>query len=142
MEKIVIRAVDRPAYKNPDEFIRWLCEALGLSNPNEKGSIEAEILKRFIVAAASNTGISSSQIALEPKVARSTVIYHLNRFIDSGLLVKKGRLYYLRAQELSTAIEEIEYDINREMMRILDAAREFDRAFDIQQSKGKKVKIN
>ncbi len=142
MEKIVIKAVDKPAYRNPDEFIRWLCEAFGLSNPNEKDSIEAEILKRFVVAAAGNTGISSSQIVLKPKVARSTVIYHLNRFIDSGLVVKKGRKYYLRAQELSSAIEEIEYDINREMMRILDAAREFDRAFDLQHSRGRKVKID
>lgn len=140
MGKIVIRSVDKPAYKGPDELIQWFCEALGLSNANGKDSIEAEILKRFIVAAANNTGISSSQIRLKPEVARSTVIYHINRFIDSGLVVKRGRKYYLRAQELSGSIEEIEYDINREMMRLLDTAREFDRMFDTFYRKGRKVK--
>ena len=42
-------------------------------------------------------------------------------------MVKRGRKYYLRAPELSRAIEEIEYDIEREMHRMLDMAREFDR---------------
>lgn len=140
MGKIVIRSVDKPAYRNPNELIQWFCEALGLSNANGKGSIEAEILKRFIMAAASNSGISSSQIRLKPEVARSTVIYHINRFMEVGLVVKRGRKYYLRAQELSSSIEEIEYDINREMMRLLDTAREFDRIFDSYYRKGRNAK--
>ncbi len=141
MEKIVIKSVDRPAERNPDDMIRWFCEALGLTNSAEKDSLEAEILKRFIIAAAHNVGISSSQIKLKPKVARSTVVYHLNRFIDAGIVVKRGRLYYLRGQELSSVIEELEYDINREMMRLMDVARDFDRMFDTYHKKGKEVKI-
>jgi hypothetical protein len=41
--------------------------------------------------------------------------------------VKHGRRYSLRASELSKAIEEIEYDINREMSRMLNTAKEYDR---------------
>jgi predicted transcriptional regulator len=141
MKKIVIRAVEKPVYKEPDDIIRWFCEALGLTSGDQKSGIEVELLKRFLAAAANNTGISSSEIRLPSNVARTTVIYHINRFMESGLVVKKGRKYYLRAPELSTAIEEIEYDIEREMRRMLDTAKEFDRLFEGYYKKGKNVPV-
>ncbi len=141
MKKIVIKAVEKPVYKEPDDMIKWFCEALGLSSGDQKGGIEVELLKRFLVAAANNTGISSSEVKLPSNVARTTIIYHINRFIESGLVVKRGRKYYLRAQELSTSIEEIEYDIEREMRRMLDTAREFDMLFEGYYKKGKNVPV-
>ncbi len=53
----------------------------------------------------------------------------MNRFIDAGLLVKRGRKYYLRASEMQKAIEEIEYDINREMQRMLDHGKGIRQAY-------------
>ncbi|MEM0149430.1 MAG: hypothetical protein QXW10_00855 [Candidatus Micrarchaeaceae archaeon] len=130
MKKIVIRSVDKPLKsKSPDALISWFCEALGLSGEGESDSIESEILKKFLMAAQKNIGISSSNIKLGKGVPRSTVIYHLNRLIESGLIVKRGRKYYMRAQALSTSIEEIEYDIDREFQRMIDMAKEFDRLF-------------
>jgi len=58
------------------------------------------------------------------------VIYHLNRFIEAGVIVKRGRKYHLRAKEMAKVVEELEYDIDREMHRMLDMAKDFDRLFD------------
>lgn len=128
MERIVIRFVERPDSKDPKQVVRWFCSVFGLSNENESAdSIEEQILEKFIAAAYHNQGLASSELKLKTKLARSTIIYHLNRFIDAGLLVKKGRRYYLRGSEMSKAIEEIEYDINREIKRMLDTAKELDR---------------
>ncbi len=137
MKSIMIRSVERSSSKKPEELIRWFCYALGLSNDEETG-IEEQILIRFAYAAKKNEGIPSSAITIKPEIARSTIIYHLNRLIDSGLIVKKGRKYYLRATEMSKAIEEIEYDLNREIMKMLAAAKEFDRLIN---QKGRNVKI-
>ena len=116
--------------KSPEALISWFCEALGLSGTGELDSIESGILEKFLMAASKNIGISSSKIKLGKNVPRSTVIYHLNRLIESGLIVKRGRKYYMRAQTLSTSIEEIEYDIDREFQRMIDMAKEFDRLFE------------
>ncbi len=130
MKKIIIKSVDfPPSSRNPDAVISWFCEALGLSNQNDPESIESEILKRFLLAASKNAGISSSGIKLGKGIPRSTIIYHLNRLVESGLVVKRGRKYYMRSQALATSIEEIEYDIDREFQRMIDVAREFDRLF-------------
>ncbi len=131
VERIVIKFVERPDFKDQEKMLKWFCEVFGLSSDNDSfDSIEEQILKNFTEAAYEDKGLASSELKLNTDLARSTVIYHLNRFIEAGLLVKHGRKYYLRASEMYKAIEEIEYDINREMRRMLDTAREFDRLME------------
>jgi transposase len=139
MERIEIRFVEMPDPSDPESILRWFCKVFGLAT-TEGDSIEEQIFRSFVDAAYSNKGLSSSELKLDTDLSRSTVIYHLNRFIESGLLVKHGRKYALRASELSKAIEEIEYDINREMSRMLNTAKEYDRMMLTKASgrKGKK----
>ncbi len=128
IERISIRVVGVPDKKTTQQLIKWFCMAFGLENESSADQgIEEELLGKFIAAAYSDKGISSSEIKLKNKIARSTVIYHLNRMMEAGLIVKRGRQYYLRATDMYRSIEEIEYDLEREMMRMLDTAKEFDR---------------
>ncbi|MDE1870813.1 MAG: winged helix-turn-helix transcriptional regulator [Candidatus Micrarchaeota archaeon] len=139
MERIVIKFIERPDFNDPEKILKWFCDVFGLSSDGEPNSIEEQILRNFTEAAySSNKGLSSSELRLNTQLARSTVIYHLNRFRDAGLLVKKGRKYYLRASEMRKAIEEIEYDINREMQRMLDMAGEFDKLMEVAMDKRQK----
>jgi predicted transcriptional regulator len=129
MVKIIIRSVQRPNYNSPEALIHWFCAEFNLSDENNI-SMEEQILKEFVNAAYNNHGLSSTELSSEHELARSTVIYHLNRLIETGLLVKRGRRYYLRANELSKAIEEMQLDIEREMRKMMLAAMEFDRAMN------------
>ncbi len=143
MVKIVIKAVNRPSGQRPDMLLRWFCEAFGLSDSEDEGGIEFIILRNLTYAAYENRGYSSMELKEHVSLGRSTVVYHLNKFIESGLVVKRGRRYYLRSTDMSTAIEEIEYDLNKEMMKLLDAAREFDRMMEggaVENGKGRKEK--
>ncbi|MCL4389270.1 MAG: hypothetical protein M1528_00795 [Candidatus Marsarchaeota archaeon] len=129
MERIAIRALELPDSRNPERLLQWFCAVLGLSS-DEEGSIEKNILRELVSHAQISEGISSSELTVGSDMARSTVIYHLNRFIEIGVAVKRGRKYYLRANEMSKVIEELEYDIDREMQRIFDIAKEFDRMME------------
>ena len=137
MERIAIRVLQKPDDRDPNKMLKWFCAALGLSSDGRGSSIEEQILKELAYSARLNRGMSSSELKFDRVIARSTVIYHLNRFIDTGVIVKRGRRYYLRANEMSKVIEEIEYDIVKEMQRMLDTAREFDRMMDLQVRKRK-----
>ena len=138
MERIVIRVLEKPDFNDPEKLIKWFCSVLGLSGEGEIDSIGEQILSEFAKAAYLDKGLSSSELKLDTNLARSTVIYHLNRFIDSGLLVKKGRKYHLRASEMSKAIEEIEYDIDRELSRMMDTAKQFDKLMSMHMKRLKK----
>jgi predicted transcriptional regulator len=125
-KEIVIRSIEKPSRgkENADTLIRWFCVAFGLSKSDEKESLEEKILKKFIYAAFKNEGLSSSEISFGKPIPRSTIIYHLNRFVELGIIVKRGRKYYLRAMDMASTIKELEYDMNREMMKMFDIAEE------------------
>ena len=126
MEQIVIRFIEKPDQNDAEGIIRWYCDVFGLSNPEAENPVEEQILKSFVEAARDGKGLSSSEIDLETKLARSTVIYHLNRFRDAGLIVKKGRKYYLRAGEMEKVIQEIGYDLERELRGLIDTSKRLD----------------
>ncbi len=126
MEKIIIRVIEKPI-KNPEKIIKWFCIVFGLLEEDTGSNIETQILKKFIMNANENNGITSSSLKFNKPTPKSTVIYHLNRFISSGLIIKKGRKYYLRATDLAKSIEEIEYDINKEFKKMFDTATDFNK---------------
>ena len=137
--RIIIRTVEMPAAKKPDDIIKWFCEVLGIAAGSDS-DVEERIFRAFAYAAQTNSGISSSDITLRQGLARSTVIYHLNRLIDMGLITKKGRRYYLRATNMARMVEELEYDLDREMNRMLNVAQEFDRLMLQQGAKARRTK--
>ncbi len=137
--RIIIRTVEMPAAKKPDDIIKWFCEVLGIAAGSDS-DVEERIFRAFAYAAQTNSGISSSDITLRQGLARSTVIYHINRLIDMGLITKKGRRYYLRATNMARMVEELEYDLDREMNRMLNVAQEFDRLMLQQGAKSRRTK--
>jgi len=126
MQQISIRFIEKPDQNDAEGIIRWFCDVFGLSNPEAENPVEEQILKSFVEAARDGKGLSSSELDLEAKLARSTVIYHLNRFRDAGLIVKRGRKYYLRAGEMEKVIQEIGYDLERELRGLIDASKRLD----------------
>ncbi len=126
MEQIVIRFIEKPDQNDAESIIRWFCDVFGLSNQDAENPVEEQILKSFVEAARDGKGLSSSELDLETKLARSTVIYHLNRFRDAGLVVKRGRKYYLRAGEMEKVIQEIGYDLERELRGLIDSSKRLD----------------
>ncbi len=126
MEQIVIRFIEKPDQNDAEGIIRWFCDVFGLTSQEEENPVEEQILKSFIEAARDGKGLSSGELDLETKLARSTIIYHLNRFRDAGLLVKKGRKYYLRASEMEKVVQEIGYDLERELRGLIDASKRLD----------------
>ncbi len=128
MKKFVIKSIDRPDYNDPKALLRWFCLVFGLEDEKSKrnNEIVEQILINFLYSAREGRGMSSSEIKMEPDLPRSTLIYHLNRFVDAGIITRDGHTYRLRAPDMAKLTEEINYDIDREFMRMLDAAKEFD----------------
>jgi len=58
---------------------------------------------------------------------RTTVIYHLNKLVEGGLLVKKGNLYFIRGGTLEAMVKEIKRDVDRLFEELVEVARQLDR---------------
>jgi len=110
--QIVIRYISEPApaaEANTDADIDWLYQCLGLGD--ERDQIGRLVFRALVKSG--RTGISSRDIMQLGHMTQAAVIYHLNLFQRSGLVVRDGRNYYLRGYTLTNALEEMETDMQR-----------------------------
>ncbi|MDE1761759.1 MAG: helix-turn-helix transcriptional regulator [Candidatus Micrarchaeota archaeon] len=121
-EKIVVRQVQRPQREDVDTLVSWFLKSFDLS----EDELEPGMLKEIASASFVGSGVTSKELNDKLDTPRTTVIYHLNRFISSGLVVRKGRKYFLRATDMETTIEELQADMLREFNRMIEFAEKFD----------------
>lgn len=127
-EKVVIKTLNKPAKEDPDEAWVWFCAVFDLSSKNNE--LEPELLKEIAGGSIKGSGITSKALNAKFEMPRSTVIYHLNRFISSGLVIRKGRKYYLRSNDMASTIEELQADMLREFQRLTEFAEQVDRMME------------
>lgn len=123
-EKIVVRQIQKPKTQDVDTLVSWFLKSLDLSEKED--ALEPEMLKNIVEANFEGIGITSMELHARLETPRTTVIYHLNRFISSGLVVRKGRKYFLRATDMESTFEEMQADMVREFNRMMEIAEKFD----------------
>lgn len=123
-EKIVVRQIQKPQKEDVDSLVTWFLKSLDLSEKEDE--LEPELLKSIAEANFEGSGITSLELHARLETPRTTVIYHLNRFISSGLVVRKGRKYFLRATDMESTFEEMQADMVREFNRMMEIAEKFD----------------
>ncbi|MBI4399459.1 hypothetical protein HY570_01805 [Candidatus Micrarchaeota archaeon] len=119
-----IKEIERPLSNDIEEEVAWLCKCLGFSD--EKEDVATDIFKELLTALYEHKGISTKEVKTRRQVTRGAIVYHLNQFMRSGLVVKKGRAYYLRELSLSRTLEEVEEDFLRMIKRMRDIAKDID----------------
>ena len=126
-ERISIKQVMKPNTTDPEALISWFCETFDLSGSTEK--VEPEMLSEIVNASFKGNGVSSKELNKKLKTPRTTVIYHLNRFISCGLVVRKGTRYYLRSADMESTIEELRAEMLNEFRRMMKLAEALDAMF-------------
>ncbi len=126
-KSITLNRKERPHTDDPLYELQWLMEALGISERFSRGY--AEILMRIAKKGASRIGTGT--LAEERGEKRTTLVYHINRLISMGLLVREGRDLQLRASNFERTIEEIERDVLRMFEDMKRVAREVDEALGL-----------
>jgi transposase len=138
-ERLVIRQVAKPSKDTIDEFVNWFCKVFNLSE--SRSSAEPKMLRIIAGRSFSGEGITSKELNKLLSMPRSTTIYHLNRFISSGIVVRKGRKYYLRSENMEDTIEELQDDMLREFNRMMEFAEKFDKLIESEvYGRGKRLK--
>ncbi len=141
--RLIIKTVSRPIKEGEGDLLEWFCDVFGLAGRNSR--FEPEILKEIVGSSIKGEGVTSKDLNKRLERPRSTVIYHLNRFIYSGLVVRKGRKYYLRSMDMENTIKELQSEMLIEFNRIMEFAERLDRIMeedlhDERQRKGKRGK--
>ncbi len=123
--QIEIRDIEEPKAANPEATIDWIFRCLGGSEDDE---LAKEVFREIVKTGEKGVRSKEIQEKVQEKkgVTQGAVVYHLNTYRRSGLIVKEGRYYYLKRQTLDRTLEEMEYEMLRHFQRMRKLAKLMD----------------
>ncbi|HLC52434.1 MAG TPA: ArsR family transcriptional regulator [Candidatus Nanoarchaeia archaeon] len=124
--KITILKLRRDNYDNVNRELQWLGNSLGLFNLRDRDSSCFRIFISLVRRAKRNEATSSDQIAEQLNLTRGTVVHHLSKLMDSGLVVREGRRYILRERDLQQVIKDLQKDMDFVFSELNQVAKEID----------------
>ena len=125
--KITIIKIRRPARNEINEELQWIGASLGLFNLRDKDRSCFRIFVELLKSSKIGKGLSSDEIAFKSGLSRGTVIHHINKLIESGLVIVEERKYILREAKLEPLIDEVEKDILRSLDGLRVIAKDIDK---------------
>lgn len=121
----------KPVQKNVNQELQWLGSSLGLFNLRDKDKSCFRVFIEMLKSAKKGIPLSSDELAERLFLSRGTVIHHINKLIDSGIVVPANRGYILRVDNLKDLIDEVEKDLSRTCDELKKMAEEIDKSLGL-----------
>ncbi|MBI4441050.1 ArsR family transcriptional regulator [Candidatus Woesearchaeota archaeon] len=125
MQHITFVRVPYPE-KNIHLQLQWLGCSLGLLGERDKDRSCFRIFIELLKAAQHKMALTSDELAVRTKLSRGTVVHHLNKLIDAGMVNTVHNTYSLRAETLTQLIEELRRDAGKIADTLAKGAAELD----------------
>jgi predicted transcriptional regulator len=125
--QIIIRRIRSPAPGSINNDIDYICRSFGYFSQRDKQDTAGKIFRLLVRDASGEAkGLTSDQIAETLQLTRGAIVYHLNNFITSGLVIREKNRYRLRSASMQRSIEEIRDDVDRMFRHMLKIASDID----------------
>ena len=124
--KITIWKIRKESSDNINQELQWLGNSLGLFNLRDRDSSCFRVFITLIRKAKRNQPVSSDEIAEILGLTRGTVVHHLARLIDIGIVIKEERRYILRERDLQQVIGDIKKDMEFIFSELDKVAKDID----------------
>ena len=116
--------------KELNKQLQWFSDSLGLSSLRDKSKSCFRIFIELLKTTKMQKPVSSDELAFKLNLSRGTVVHHLNKLMDSGLVVSQKNKYLLRTTSLKKLTEELKKDTEEFFEYILPVAEEIDKALN------------
>jgi len=130
-QKITIITVRKPAHGSINEELQWLGTSLGLFNPRDKDKSLFRIFIELLKSAKKREQLTSDEIAYKLGLSRGTVIHHIDKLVDAGIVIHQKNKYMLRVDNLKMLIDEVEKDIKRTCDDLRAIADQIDKRLEL-----------
>ena len=125
-QRITIVNIRKPSEHNVNQELQWLGSSLGLFNLRDKDKSCFRLFIELLKSAKSHKTLTSDELAVKLDLSRGTIIHHINRLMESGLVIHEGNQYNLRVENLKSLIDEVEKDLKRACDDLKEVAKEID----------------
>ena len=111
---------------NLNQELQWLGNSLGLFNLRDRDSSCFRVFITLVRAANQDKALTSDEIAERLHLSRGTVVHHLHRLMESGIVVKEKEGYLLRESSIEKMVRDIRQDMDMMFSELTDAAKQID----------------
>lgn len=125
-QRITIIRTSRPRQGNVNDELKWFGHSLGLFSERDKDSSLYRLFVELIKSRRGNQLLTSDELAHRIGLSRGTVVHHLNKLLESGIVVSERNRYVLRVANLEVLIDELKKDLRRAMGDLMEIARQID----------------
>lgn len=125
-QRITIINIRKPVKHNLNAELQWFGSSLGLFNLRDKDKSCFRLFIELLKAAKMRLPLTSDELAFKLQLSRGTIIHHLNKLIDAGLVVHQGRRYMLRDHNLQRLMHDIKQDFVKTMNVLEKVAKDLD----------------
>jgi predicted transcriptional regulator len=126
MYKITIVQSPPPKSDNLNDKLQWFGGSIGLFGLRDKDKSQFRIFISLLKRSRLGHPISSDELAEELHLTRGTVIHHINKLIEAGIVVAHDNRYFLRVAELSQLVQEMKHDLEGSLSVLQEVAGEID----------------
>ena len=124
--RITIVNIKKPRSQSLNEELQCVGSSLGLFNLRDKNSSCFRIFIELLKSAKTENPLSSDDLALHLNLSRGTVMHHINKLMEAGIVIHQGNQYLLRVHQLQSLIDELQKDLQRTLDDLKSAAKEID----------------
>ncbi|HIH25602.1 winged helix-turn-helix transcriptional regulator [Candidatus Woesearchaeota archaeon] len=125
-QKITIIKLRKSSNKDVNDDLQWFSQSLGLFGERDKEKSCFRVFVELLKASRRNKELTSDELALKSNLSRATVIHHLNKLMESGLVISQDNMYSLRVNNLEYLVDELRKDVLRTLDDIHSMAEELD----------------
>jgi len=125
-KRITIIKIRKAPKDNVNEELRWLGNSLGLFGIRDKDSSCFRVFITLMKTTKRNKIISSDEIAGRLRLSRGTVVHHLTKLMNSGIVIRESGGYLLRENNLAGIIKDMKRDMEAVFEELNKAAKEID----------------
>jgi len=125
-QRITIVRIRKPVKDSLNDDLQWFGNSLGLFNLRDKDRSCFRIFIELLKSTKQNRPLTSDEIAFKTGLSRGTVVHHLTKLIDAGIVIHDKSRYILRVSKLEAVVDEIQKDLLRTCDDLRQVAREID----------------
>jgi len=107
--------------------LQWLCQSIGLFTARDYDSSLYRLFIELIKDAKIVHYSTSDELAERIDLTRGTVIHHLNKLMDAGIVIRQKNYYILKEKDVKKLVVSMRSDINEFFDEIEKSAEKIDR---------------
>ena len=130
--RITIIRTTGPAKTDINQELQWFGGSLGLFNLRDKDKSCFRVFIALIEGVKQSKKLSSDEIAAKTKLTRGTVVHHLNKLMDSGIVVFDRNKYVLRMDTLQEMVDHIKRDADETWNKLREVAKDIDQKLGLE----------